>query len=285
MTTITAKSVLASRHAISGDTLHTLLLRYPRWLHSEVMTHRLFSRNAASSRAIPALKLIEDILADPALPIVWTKNQKGMQGSEELSYMEQRTARFCWLRAMNAAIAEARYLMGIGAHKQVINRILEPYAHITVLVSATNWTNFLALRDHPAAEPHLQMLAREVRKALEGADIETRHPGEWHLPFVSDVEAQGMSEPDARRLSVARCASTSYKTVDGFDMTLERARQIYADLTASTPPHASPFEHVAQADWMMMKKLFGKPEWERPHWHGNFTGFMQLRKTLPGESL
>lgn len=285
MTTISAKSILASRHAVSGDVLHTLLLRYPRWIHSELLTHRLFSRNAASSRAIPAMKLIEDIIADPALPIIWTRNQKGMQGYEELSHMEQRTARFCWLRAMNAAIAEARYLMGVGAHKQVVNRLLEPYTHITVVVSATNWTNFLALRDHPAAEPHLQILAKEVRKALESAEIQTLKSGDWHLPFVSDVECQGMTETDARRLSVARCASTSYKTVDGFDMTLERARQIYADLTASTPPHASPFEHVAQADWMAPTRLFGKPEWQKPRLHGNFTGFIQLRKTLPGESL
>lgn len=285
MTTISAQSVLASRHPVSGDVLHTLLLRYPRWIHAEVMTHRMFSRNAASSRAIPAMKLIEDIIADPALPIVWTKNQKGMQGYEELSHMEQRTARFCWARAMNASIAEARYLMGIGAHKQVINRLLEPYAHITVVVSATNWSNFLALRDHPAAEPHIQMLAREVRKALETANIQTLQTGEWHLPFVSEEELQGMTETDARKLSVARCASTSYKTVDGFDMTLERARQIYDDLTASTPPHASPFEHVAQADWMVMKRLLGRPEWQKPQLHGNFTGFIQLRKTLPGECL
>jgi len=280
MTTITAQSILASRHAISGDILHTVLLRYPRWIHAELMTHRMFSRNAASSRAIPALKIIEDIIADPALPIVWTKNQKGMQGYELLSHMAEEDARRCWLRAMNAAIVEARYLIDLGAHKQIVNRILEPYSHITVLVSSTNWTNFLALRDHEAAEPHIQILAREVRKALEGAEVQTLQPGEMHLPFIGN-EADWNGDPDdAITLSVARCASTSYKTVDGFDMTLERATEIYKGLTATTPIHASPFEHVAKADG----KIAGLG-WKQPHLHGNFTGFVQLRKTIPNESV
>lgn len=296
MTTISAKSILASRHAETGHTLHTLLLRYPRWIHAEARTHRLMkigegmeislptpslmedenlSRNAASSRAIPVTKLIDDILADPAMPIHWGKAQKGMQAFEELDHSARETCRFAWERAMRNAIREAREMLDCGAHKQLVNRILEPFSHITVVVSGTQWTNFLALRDHPDAEPHIQMLAREIRQALEGADVQELRPGEWHLPFVSPNERTNLD--DAIKLSVARCASTSFRTVDGFDMTLDRAVEIYEKLRSSKPIHASPFEHVALADDRIAD------EWVTPVSHGNFTGFRQLRKTLPNE--
>lgn len=278
MTTISATSILGSRHALSGDTLHTLLLRYPRWIHAEFMTHRKLSRNAASSRAIPVKKIIEDVVSDPAFPIIWTKNEPGMQGYEELEHREKTVCKLYWERAMNAAIKEACFHMDFGAHKQVINRLLEPFSHITVVASATNWSNFLYLRDHPHAEPHIQMLAREIKKAIEGAKLQDLRPGEWHLPFISSDEFASEKLEDLRKLSVARCASTSYKTVDGFDMTMERAVALHDKLVGSDPLHASPCEHVAKAD-----DLDAWFSWMHREEHGNFVGFRQYRKMLPGE--
>lgn len=307
MTTISAKSILSSRHAITGDTLHTLLLRYPRWIHAEFMTHRMFSRNASSSRAIPVEKLIQDVLDDPAVPWFWGANQKGMQAGEECDeqlidftvktpgahpgFICRESA---WLAARDRAIEVARAFAEAGYHKQIVNRLLEPFSHITVVVSATNWSNFLHLRDHKDAEPHIQMLAREIRKALEGAEVRVLQPGEWHLPFVTLEDRQKigrrhedvppgawveMCYNDGIRLSVARCASTSYKTVDGFDMTLDRAIALHDKLVAQDPLHASPCEHVAQADDYVEDFGF----WSNPEQHGNFTGFRQYRKMLPGE--
>lgn len=242
--------------------LTTLLLRYPRWVHAEFLTHRAFSRNAASSRAIPVEKQINGILDDPALPVVWTKNEPGMQGYQLMEPAEVEEAKKVWLWTLHGDIGNARQLHSLGAHKQIVNRILEAHMHITVLVSSTEWENFLELRDHHAAEPHIQILAREIKKCLDNDPIETRLPGEWHLPFVTDEDydvacdfiqhGQDLypNKDDPRtvdqvaieqliRLSVARCASTSYKTVDGFEMTADKANQIYDKLVTSKPIHAS----------------------------------------------
>lgn len=241
------------------------------------MTHRLFSRNAASSRAIPIKKMVEDVIRDPALPLFWGKNQKGMQATEELGDVAREKAEEEFLKSMRSAIDYAWRLASCECHKQIVNRILEPYAHITVLASATEWDNFLELRDHDDAEPHIRMLAQEIRKCLTDlTNIQVLEPYEWHLPFISDEDwRQTGNLSDMIILSSARCASTSYKTVEGFDMTLDRARLIYDKLVKSDPPHASPLEHVAQVDqW----HDYG---WESPHEHANFEGFCQWRHRRP----
>lgn len=275
------------------------------------------SRNAASSRAIPVSKMIADIRADPAIPLYWGANQKGMQASEECDnpvvlnhvlsgelqavydyYGEQDPLKVtrieAWLEGMERAISLAEAFAEAGYHKQIVNRLLEPFMHITVLVSATEWDNFLELRDHKDAEPHIQLLAREVRKCLERTDdIKTLRPGEWHLPFITGddyehlaraIEAGFDTGKDGVVLhmikkSVACCASTSYKTVDGFDMTLERAVELHDKLVAARPIHASPAEHVAQADkWHHDTGIVGG--WGTPAQHRNFEGFRQYRAML-----
>ncbi len=313
MTTISAQTILRSRNASAKyKVLSTLLLRYPRFIHAEFMTHRVFSRNAASSRAIPVKKIIDDILADTAMPLHWGANQKGMQADVECAEWVGWSAEYgregygtretAWLKARDNAIQIAEGFERAGYHKQVVNRLLEPFSHITVLVSATEWDNFLELRDHHAAEPHIQILAREIRACLEDeSTIQTLNPGEWHLPLINKEDWDTMTPlpPElsdhsvlgsnlvgfapARRsievikkLSVARCASTSYKTTDGFDMTLERATAIYEKL-ASKPFHASPFEHVAQADDTWSNDTTG---YAFPKEHGNFVGFRQLRRQI-----
>jgi hypothetical protein len=271
------------------------------------MTHRVTSRNAASSRAIPVKKLIQDVVDDPFVPLHWGMNQKGMQGGDELTGDELSTAKNLWFAAANDALYRARDLAATNAHKQIVNRLLEPFAHITVVVSSTEWSNFLALRDHPAAEPHIQILAREVRKELDREDnIQILEPGDWHLPFVSVEDALKLDRMYAAndplvpnplqaaiKKSVACCASTSYKTVDGFDMTLEKAIELHDKLVGSAPLHASPAEHVAQADELCDERVFDyeghwigdEKSWQKPELHGNFDGFIQYRKMLPNECL
>lgn len=317
MTTITAQTILRSRHAQRPEkVLSTLLLRYPRPIHAEFMTHRVMSRNAASSRAIPVEKLIQDVLDDPFIPMFWGKNQKGMQAGEECKELvdtwwddpseDRKISREdAWITARNEAAWTAGAFAKAGYHKQIVNRLLEPFAHITVVVSSTEWSNFLALRDHPDAEPHIQILAKEIRKELDRKDnIQTLQPGEWHLPFANTLEdrnqavqaitANGVLRkiPLANEIldklikkSVACCASTSYKTVDGFDMTMEKAIELHDKLVGSTPLHASPAEHVAQADELVDIGETGPHlVWENPKEHGNFVGFRQYRKMLPNEN-
>lgn len=302
MTTISSTTILRSRNLSKPDkVLSSLLLRYPRFIHAEFMTHRVMSRNAASSRAIPVRKLIQDVIDNPVVPIFWGKNQPGMQAGEEctaqvgirnihLDYDEENSfgrthdmasREEAWLAARNHAVDFAKAFADADYHKQIVNRLLEPFAHITVLVSSTEWENFLELRDDPAAEPHIQVLAREIRKCLDDeSTIRSLRPGEWHLPFVSDTEeyqdAYSGDEEPWIKLSAARCASTSFKTVDGFDMTFEKAEEIFDKLVTSKPIHASPFEHVAEADAFYADKS----RWSHRHQHGNFEGFRQYRHML-----
>lgn len=273
MTTISATHVLTTVSPSGPPVkISTLLLRYPRFIHAEFMTHRVFSRNAASSRAIPVPKLIQDVVDNYLEPLWWGKNQSGMQAFEELTGNELRKAREAWRIARLWAIKQARLMHKAGAHKQIVNRILEPYAHITVVVTATEWTNFFGLRCHSAAEPHIHMLALEMKAALDKA---TPQLAVWHLPFVNQVELNELTLPQVQMLSVARCASTSYKTVEGFDMTLDRAADIYHKLTASDPMHASPLEHVAIAD-----EWSSHAGWKVPQQHRNFVGWRQYRAML-----
>lgn len=333
MTTISSLSILRSRNAHAMDhVMSTLLLRYPRWIHAEGRTHRLLSieegfeilartpslmedpnlsRNASSSRAVPVQKLIDDILADPAVPLFWGKNIAGMQARDELGPLEKARAYDIWMKSMENAIAYAQQMCNlgiddetnkvIGAHKQIVNRMLEPYSHITVVVSATEWTNFRGLRQHGDAEPHIHMLADAIGACLDVTDdIQDLQPGEWHLPMAtSPVEIEdmkswlagtGIDSADVlldcrKKLSVARCASTSFKTVEGFDMTADRAFALHDKLVASTPLHASPCEHQGQADSREIARSGWPRDWDHPHEHGNLVGFRQYRKMLPGEHI
>jgi hypothetical protein len=288
MTTIFAKSILASRHTQRPDTrVDSLLLRYPKCIHAELMTHRCFSRNAASSRAIPVEKMIQSVLDDPFIPLHWGANQKGMKAREECSTLvadwqnggvdHKLSNEDAWLLARDTAVAAARSFSAAGYHKQIVNRLLEPFSHITVVVTSTEWENFFKQRIHPDAEPHMRMLAEKIKEAIDGASVQTLQPGEWHLPFVDGSRTRVCTAVGNKiKLSVARCASTSYKTVDGVDMTLERATALYDKLVTADPPHLSPFEHVCQADhW-----YDGSEKWSHPEQHGNFTGFRQLRKQI-----
>ena len=161
--TITA-TVIADSIADGCPRLTTMQLRYPRFIHSEMMTHRAFSRNASSSRAIPVGRLIQDVIDDPAMPIYWGCNKPGMQAGGEIEL--KGMADWEWRSALRMSVDSARYMSKLGLHKQIVNRILEPFAHINVLVTATDWDNFFALRDHPDAQPEIAALAQEMKIAM-----------------------------------------------------------------------------------------------------------------------
>lgn len=272
MTTISAKTILSSQSLESDRRMTTLLLRYPRWIHSEFMTHGAISKNSASSRAIPIDKLIEEAVNDPASPLHWGKHQKGMQAYTELGGRELEEVRRAWFIARNHAVVEAKIMAGWGAAKQIVNRILEPFVHITVLASATEWNNFLALRNHHAAEPHIQLLAMHIQRELSKEPMQHLKEGDWHLPFITNEDENRYSFEECRILSTARCASTSYKTVDGFDMDMDSANRIYKSLLAEQPIHASPAEHLAQC-------------MDTPRMSRNLKGFIPYRAFLANDTV
>ena len=258
--------------------LTSFQLRYPRFIHAEFMTHRVFSRNASSSRAIPVKKQIEAIIADPAIPIHWGKNQKGMQAEFECNEAVKLAGldfsnRDAWLYAMERAIEIAEAFDKAGYHKQIVNRLLEPFSHINVLCSSTTYSNFLALRDHKDAMPEIQQLAVGIKEYLNNTTPYKLKPTEWHLPYVDTTDGEFVKQ------SVARSARVSYLTFDMKPSTLEDDLALYDKLVSSKPLHASPAEHPATPDHKLQDG-----SWLNPSKHGNLTGYIQYRKLLVGEN-
>lgn len=129
-----------------GNRITTFKLTYPRIIHSELMTHRVFSRNAASSRAVPVKKMIEFVRNNMFTPLAVQKSHKGMQGSDYFEGVELEQAKQLWIESAELALQQAEKMEKFGITKQLINRILEPYQYYQVLVTATEWENFFKLR-------------------------------------------------------------------------------------------------------------------------------------------
>lgn len=265
-TMITAKIIAAST-SYGNRPIYTVLATYPRFIHSEVMTHRAFSRNAASSRAIPVEKMIEWVEKNPAMPIHWGVNQPGMQAREELPELAKEEAVEIWQSAAKQAVSHAYLLSLTGLHKQVVNRILEPYQYINTLITATEWDNFFELRAHPDAQPEIQALAVAIRDAINGCSPKVLTMNEWHIPFIEEEEAD-LPLQDQLKVSVARCARLSYTTFDGKKSTVEKDIALFDKLITARPIHASPAEHQAKAVALHNPGT------------ANFVGWMPYRKYL-----
>lgn len=239
---------------IGRTRLCTLQLRYPRWIHAEFLTHRTFSRNASSSRAIPTSKAIETVRQFPAFFAHVGKNQSGMQAHEEVDAHTQELFKKEWKELANIVADYAERWSGeYGIHKQVASRVLEPFNYISVVVSATQWDNFFALRAHEDAQPEIQDLAYTMKEAMDKSSPRLLHPGKlsdprvWHLPYVGMHERQHNSINDLLAMSAARCARVSYLTHDKQSPKKEDDIALYKRLVESKPLHASPLEHQAYA--------------------------------------
>lgn len=250
-----------------GNRLTTMALKYPRFIHAEFMTHRVFSRSASSSRAIPVNRMLKNILGNPARPDTWGKNVPGMQAGEELTPVCKAIASSAWFVACFSACAASWVMHKIGLHKQHANRVTEPFQYITTLVTATEWDNFFALRAHPDAQPEIQKLAVEMRKALDKSVPTALGQGQWHLPYLQDHERTAHPLRELLRISSARCARVSYLNHDGSTPNAKNDLALFERLAGSEPIHASPLEHVAT-----------------PTYNGNtnFVGWKQFRKVIEG---
>lgn len=275
--------IVADSIGPSGVRLTTFVLTYPRFIHSEFMTHRVFSRNASSSRAIPVKKQIQMVVDNPAIPLAFTKNQKGMQGGEALDGEQHEHALRTWLVARNCAVEMATRLADLEVHKQYANRILEPWAHITVVCTGTDFANFFALRCHEMAQPEIHALADLMYDLYNGQLPQVLQDGAWHLPFIdaedqvesliNEEKQQGGGIDELLKRSVARCARVSYMNHEGKKPNLEEDITLYERLVGAAPIHASPAEHQARAAV------------NPAHRSGNLRGWVQYRQTLKGQNI
>lgn len=240
-----------------------------RFVLAEFNTHRMFSRNSASSRAIPLRKQLERVEEDPALPLEWASEKPGMQGGNEIDPASIEEAIECWNRARTEAMLCAKKLGELGVHKSVANRLLEPFMWHTVIVSSTEWSNFFGLRCSPLAQPEIRMAAEAMHAAFEQSTPEPVSFGAWHLPYMSEEEVADLGVDVAQKVSAARCARVSYLTHDG-KRDPDKDLELYERLTVAQPPHASPLEHVATPEAGVRL--------------GNFNGWRQLRHVVFADS-
>lgn len=227
--------------AEASPRLTTFQLRYPRIVHQELLTHRAFSRNAQSSRAVPSKKLIEEVRSNPAMPVEFGKNAPGMQALELLENPDE--ARAVWIAASQKAADSAEAMLALGAHKQIVNRLLEPFQWISVIVTATDYKNFFDLRCHKDADPTIRKLAEMMRDAYTLNIPKKLGATDWHLPYVTDEERANYVTDFLLKLSTARCARVSYNTHSGVrdnDKDCELAKRLLSS------KHLSPFEHQAK---------------------------------------
>jgi thymidylate synthase ThyX len=278
--------ILADSISEAGDRLTTMEVTFPRMVLAEYNTHRVFSRNSASSRAIPVLKQLMRIEENPFIPIYWGKNQSGMSAKEEISTSDKKKAIAIWLAARDDAVEHCKALLDLGVHKQIANRLLEPFMWHTVVVTATEWSNFFALRAHEDAQPEIRVIAEMMQDIYKKSEPQLLREDEWHLPLIQPEEYDGVFEfsEEARKISAARCARVSYLTHDG-------RRDLEADLTLYerlvSGGHMSPLEHVATPVWheleigdspteFIYRKFSG--EYQHGEFIGNFRGWKQFRK-------
>jgi thymidylate synthase ThyX len=289
----------ADSRSPDGVRLTTFEISFPRCILAELNTHRMLSKSSASSRAIPVEKMLKRVMEDPYIPTSWGKNQKGMQAEQEVNAETAEMAKAHWFELRNEAVWRATMLRDLGIHKQITNRLLEPWLWHTCIVTGTEWSNFFHLRNNPQASPDFQTIAAMMQELYEELEPEEVDYGEWHMPLVGpeDYEAafeQGLAQRavDSKALmellvkvSVARCARVSYLTHDG-------KRDLQADLELHdrllTSGHMSPFEHAARP--LTEDDVFAGYASAQPAgcpltavFSGNFRGWLQYRKLVPNE--
>lgn len=268
--------IIADSVSQAGRRVTTFLLTYPRFIHSELLTHRAFGRNAASSRAIPVVTMLRNVKNNPAIPYRWGKMKKGMQDGGPMSNSATATCKALWLLARYPVMFAVWLLCKVGLHKQVANRLLEPWSHMTVVLTATEWKNFYRLRLHKDAQPEFRILAEKMLWEHVNSKPEQLGEGEWHLPFLRAIDKKVFFDgedyevflKEALARCTARCARTSYVNFYGKDSIADDVR-LHDDLIKGG--HWSPFEHCCQAA-------------TEDRFFGHLRGFIPYRKFFSAEN-
>lgn len=254
-TNIKATVIADSVCAKTGKRITTFECEFPRAILAEQNTHRQISKNCSSSRAIPIKALCENVKDNMFIPIYWGKNKSGMQADEEIEPRFKTQAQSYWKNlGLQACTKDALILSGYGVHKQIANRLTEPFQMVKMVMTATEWDNFFNLRLHNSSQPEFCMLAYKMYKAMEASTPFALEAGEWHLPYVGryydtveemvcyEVGGETVSLEQAQRVSASCVAQTSYRKTDD---SLEKADKIFDMLINADVIHASPFESLA----------------------------------------
>lgn len=312
----TYAKVLKDSISPAGIRLLSYECQYPRIVHSELMTHGMLSKNAASSRAIPFNKMKEQLTGRP---VRFGQANPGMQdkGEDHTALINGYTPEEWWRLAVLSATKFSEGFYEAGYHKQVYNRLTEPGQMIKTVITGTEWNNFLWLRDHGAADPTLAELARCIREAKEASTPELLYPGEWHLPYIHTTRHKsghmlywidgryieeddcylenGLTLEDAIKVSSARTAAVSFRNVD---YGVEKSSDVFDKLVGDERKHGSAMEHQAtpMKPWNSYLGVntdypgsweVGVSHMDRDLelWSGKLRGWICHRKLIPGENI
>ena len=268
----------------------TFYLVYPRFIHSEMMTHKDFSRSAASSRAIPVAKMLSQVWNKPAMPLHWGINQPGMRADRYFTGWKRNLLCNLWQLCGRVVCVFVWAAMKLGLHKQTANRMLEPWQLMHVTLTTCKLANFFNLRIHNDAQPEICFLATLMKRAVDNSKPIKLSQGDWHLPWIEEQDyvlasqhLQHLSTPETvtdllKKMSAARCARSSYANFDGV-RTVVGDLNTYAKLVEATPVHASPCEHQCTPD-EPTQFVPGRHGWRNAELHGNLTGYIQYRNTI-----
>ncbi len=248
--------------------LATFVLKIPKFLWGHIISHRTLSRNSASSRAIPAKRIRKYVLNDPFLPVYFGENRAGMQSGKPFRGLKLFLAKKIWLWSRYVPVFFHWLGEKLGMHKEVVNRLIEPWLMVDVIITATEWSNFISLRSNEAAQPEIRYVAERMNLLLQDQKPNILQSDEWHLPFILDTE-HTLDLEMRKKISAARCARVSYSLFDGKTSDINSDLKLCERLSSSG--HWSPFEHVAQA--LNTRKRMG-----------NLIGWKQFRKEFKNES-
>jgi|SRR5690606_8116950 len=293
----------------------SLEMSYPRFIHSEVLTHRDRARNSSSSRAIPWPVMCSKIRDDAVVPLAWVREQKGMMGGLALTGEDAEKATKIWLKLRDNAVYGAQELADLGIHKSLCNRVTEPWMWITTIMTATQWKHFLLLRAHPEAEQHFQHLGRLIINAIKASKPKKLKEGEWHLPYVVEedydecrkyaITASRYSAKTCqlinkhyengneilKMISVARCARVSIVSPGEVKRNIQKDLETFDRLhCGSKMCHSDSMEllggdqldhlpHISPFEHQLMALSVN----ERDSWMGCVKGYKQYRKEFKNE--
>lgn len=268
MNKITISLVAYSKSTTTNEKLATFVVKIPKFIWGHIISHRALSRNSASSRATPAKRIRKNVLNNPFLPIYFGENKPGMQSGVPLRGIKLWTSKKIWLWSRYVPVMFHYLGEKIGIHKEVLNRLIEPWLMVDVIITATEWNNFITLRANEAAQPEIRYVAEKINELLNTQSPVEMNEGDWHLPFILPEEVK-LNIEIKKKVSVARCARVSYALFDGKTSDIENDLRLCERLSSSG--HWSPFEHVAQS--------LGSSERM-----GNLIGWKQYRKEFINES-
>ena len=252
----------------TGKRISTFKITIPKFVWGHIISHRLLSRNSASSRAIPAKKIRWSVISNPYLPVYFGKNKPGMQSGEKFTGTKLFISKKVWLWSRYIPIMFHFVGEKISIHKEILNRMLEPWLMVDIIVTSTEWSNFLNLRIKEDTQPETRLVAEKINSLLKFSKPTILKTNEWHLPFILKEE-ENLDINTKKKISVARCARVSYATFDGKTSNINNDLKLYDKLSYSG--HWSPFEHVAKV-------------LDQEDRYGNFIGWMQHRKEFYGEN-